>query len=84
MMAEIALVILLPKPPPVYSLTTTTLVMSGCGEPLRADLTERGYRVITLPLDAFRASGGAAFCLTLRLDRRSGATSLPRRRYAVA
>jgi len=61
-----------------------TLVMSGCGEPLRADLTERGYRVITLPLDAFRASGGAAFCLTLRLDRRSGATSLPRRRYAVA
>jgi N-dimethylarginine dimethylaminohydrolase len=48
-----------------------TLLMSGCGEYLRADLTERGYRVITLPLSAFRRSGGAAFCLTLRLDRRS-------------
>jgi arginine dihydrolase len=34
-------------------------------------LETRGYRVIVTPLDAFLRSGGAAFCLTLRLDRRS-------------
>jgi N-dimethylarginine dimethylaminohydrolase len=49
------------------------LVMPACGDKLRAALTERGYRVITLPLDTFLASGGAGFCLTLRLDRRSQA-----------
>ncbi len=48
-----------------------TLVMSGCSERLRADLGERGYRVVTSPLQSFLRSGGAAFCLTLRLDRRS-------------
>jgi N-dimethylarginine dimethylaminohydrolase len=55
-----------------------TLVMPACGAPLRAELTGRGYRVVTVPLDAFRASGGAAFCLTLRLDRRAGAGVQPR------
>jgi N-dimethylarginine dimethylaminohydrolase len=45
------------------------LVMAGCSDPLRADLAERGYRVAATPLDAFRRSGGSAFCLTLRLDR---------------
>jgi N-dimethylarginine dimethylaminohydrolase len=50
-----------------------TLVMPACSEPLRGRLAERGYRVITLPLDTFLASGGAGFCLTLRLDRRSQA-----------
>jgi N-dimethylarginine dimethylaminohydrolase len=49
-----------------------TLVMSRCGERLNANLTERGYRVVTTPLDSFLRSGGAAFCLTLRLDRMSG------------
>jgi len=54
-----------------------TLVLSGCGERLRAELEERGYRVVTTPLGSFLRSGGAAFCLTLRLDRRSTAhTSL--------
>jgi N-dimethylarginine dimethylaminohydrolase len=48
-----------------------TLVVSGCSERLRADLGERGYRVVTSPLQSFLRSGGAAFCLTLRLDRRS-------------
>jgi N-dimethylarginine dimethylaminohydrolase len=48
-----------------------TLVMSGCSERLRSDLGERGYRVVTSPLQSFLRSGGAAFCLTLRLDRRS-------------
>jgi N-dimethylarginine dimethylaminohydrolase len=62
----------------------SNLVMSGCSEKLRADLTERGYRVITSPLDAFRRSGGSAFCLTLRLDRQSAATSVPRLHSAVA
>jgi N-dimethylarginine dimethylaminohydrolase len=48
-----------------------TLLLSGCGPHLRAVLEERGYRVIAVPLDSFLRSGGAAFCLTLRLDRRS-------------
>ncbi len=47
------------------------LVMSGCSERLRAELRERGYRVVASPLQSFLRSGGAAFCLTLRLDRRS-------------
>ncbi len=49
-----------------------TLVMSRCGGRLNANLTARGYRVVTTPLDSFLRSGGAAFCLTLRLDRASG------------
>ena len=48
-----------------------TLIMAGCGERLRATLEERGYRVEVTPLRSFLRSGGAAFCLTLRLDRRS-------------
>jgi len=47
------------------------LVMPACGARLRAVLAERGYRVRITPLPAFLRSGGAAFCLTLRLDRRS-------------
>jgi N-dimethylarginine dimethylaminohydrolase len=48
-----------------------TLVMAGCGQRLRGQLEERGYRVVTTPLGSFLRSGGAAFCLTLRLDLRS-------------
>ena len=51
----------------------TGLILSGCSERLRAVLEERGYRVTATPLDAFLRSGGSAFCLTLRLDRRSAA-----------
>ncbi len=47
------------------------MVMSAASERLRAELNERGYRVVTTPLDSFLRSGGAAFCLTLRLDLRS-------------
>jgi N-dimethylarginine dimethylaminohydrolase len=47
------------------------LIMSGCGRRLRGELTERGYDVVTTPLPSFLRSGGSAFCLTLRLDRRS-------------
>ena len=50
-----------------------TLVLSGCSDSLRGNLAERGYRVIATPLDSFLRSGGSAFCLTLRLDRRSAA-----------
>jgi N-dimethylarginine dimethylaminohydrolase len=49
------------------------LVMPACSPRLRAVLAERGYRVEVKPLPAFLRSGGAAFCLTLRLDRRLGA-----------
>ena len=48
-----------------------TLIMSDCGERLRAELEARGYDVVTTPLRSFLRSGGSAFCLTLRLDRRS-------------
>lgn len=53
------------------------VIMSECSDRLRARLAERGYRVVTTPLSAFLRSGGSAFCLTLRLDRRSGAARLP-------
>lgn len=60
------------------------VVMSECSERLRATLAERGYRVVTTPLHSFLRSGGSAFCLTLRLDRRSaaGSTVLPKRAVA--
>jgi N-dimethylarginine dimethylaminohydrolase len=48
-----------------------TIVMSHCGDRLHRRLSERGYHVITTPLPSFLRSGGAAFCLTLRLDLRS-------------
>jgi N-dimethylarginine dimethylaminohydrolase len=60
-----------------------TLILSGAGARLRANLAERGYRVISTPLRSFLRSGGSAFCLTLRLDRRS-ASAVPARRAAVA
>ena len=48
-----------------------TVVMPGCSHRLRRTLEERRYCVRATPLSAFLRSGGAAFCLTLRLDRRS-------------
>jgi N-dimethylarginine dimethylaminohydrolase len=60
----------------------STLVMSGCSARLRAELEERGYRVVTTPLPSFHRSGGSAFCLTLRLDRSSNRSGV--RRTAVA
>jgi N-dimethylarginine dimethylaminohydrolase len=49
------------------------VVLSACGDALRQRLAERGYRVVTTPLDSFLRSGGSAFCLTLRLNRRTDA-----------
>ena len=61
------------------------VVLSRCSPVLRRSLEERGYRVIETPLGSFLRSGGSAFCLTLRLDRRSGpAASRPAERAAVA
>jgi hypothetical protein len=58
--------------------------MSGCGERLCAELNERGYRVVATPLPSFLRSGGAAFCLTLRLDPRSPSVSAIAPQAAVA
>lgn len=56
------------------------IVMSSCSAALRRRLEEAGYAVHTTPLGAFHRSGGSAFCLTLRLDHRSGAESKALRR----
>lgn len=48
------------------------LLLCHASPTLRAALAERGYRVSIVPVDAFNRSGGAACCLTLRLDHRSG------------
>jgi N-dimethylarginine dimethylaminohydrolase len=50
------------------------LVMSACSDTLRGLLSERGYTVVTTPLQSFLRSGGSAFCLTLRTDRASAAS----------
>ena len=56
----------------------------GLRRPAARALNERGYRVVVTPLHSFLRSGGAAFCLTLRLDRRSVAAAAPPDRAAVA
>ena len=42
---------------------------------LQAILAERGYRCHAVDLSAFLLSGGASFCMTLRLDRLSRAVT---------
>jgi N-dimethylarginine dimethylaminohydrolase len=49
------------------------VVMCWCTPTLRAELESRGYRVHVVPLGSFNRSGGAAYCLTLRLDGKSSA-----------
>jgi ornithine aminotransferase len=44
------------------------VVMCHTSDATRAALTARGYAVHVVPLDSFNRSGGAAYCLTLRLD----------------
>ncbi|MBX3655980.1 MAG: ornithine--oxo-acid transaminase [Ramlibacter sp.] len=44
------------------------VVMCHCSAALEAALQARGYRVHRVPLGSFNRSGGAAYCLTLRLD----------------
>lgn len=49
------------------------IVMASAAPALKRTLTERGYRVRDLDLSPFILSGGAAFCMTLRLDLESAA-----------
>ncbi|MGZ8273553.1 MAG: dimethylarginine dimethylaminohydrolase family protein [Burkholderiaceae bacterium] len=44
------------------------VVVCHASESTRAALTTRGYTVHVVPLNSFNRSGGAAYCLTLRLD----------------
>ena len=44
------------------------VVMCHASAPTHSALTARGYHVNIVPLDSFNRSGGAAYCLTLRLD----------------
>jgi N-dimethylarginine dimethylaminohydrolase len=48
-----------------------TVVMANAPDHVRGLLTERGYTVSDVNLDPFILSGGGAYCMTLRLDRRS-------------
>jgi N-dimethylarginine dimethylaminohydrolase len=51
-----------------------TLIMAKAPARLRARLAERGYRVVEIDLSPFILSGGAAFCMTLRLDHAAART----------
>jgi len=44
------------------------VVLCHASDSLRGQLAERGYRARVVPLESFNRSGGAAYCLTLRLD----------------
>ncbi|HEX2815688.1 MAG TPA: arginine deiminase-related protein [Phenylobacterium sp.] len=47
------------------------LIMARAPASLRAKLQAHGYRLTEVDLDPFILSGGAAYCMTLRLDRTS-------------
>jgi N-dimethylarginine dimethylaminohydrolase len=49
----------------------STVIMARAPASLHAKLGERGYRLVEIDLDPFILSGGAAYCMTLRLDRTS-------------
>lgn len=48
-----------------------TIVMARAADRLRSVLVERGYEVHEIDLAPFIMSGGGAYCMTLRLDRRA-------------
>ena len=50
------------------------VIMARAPASLREKLRDRGYSLVEIDLDPFILSGGAAYCMTLRLDR----TSQPR------
>ncbi len=56
------------------------IVMARPPESLRRKLRARGYTLVETDLDPFIGSGGAAYCMTLRLDR----TSAPAARILAA
>lgn len=45
-----------------------SVIMARAPAALRERLEARGYRLVEIDLDPFILSGGAAFCMTLRLD----------------
>lgn len=45
------------------------IIMSHPSQRLRTRLSERGYEIVEVNLDPFILAGGAAYCMTLRLDR---------------
>jgi N-dimethylarginine dimethylaminohydrolase len=49
-----------------------TVIMAKAPASLREKLTARGYELVEVDLSPFMLSGGAAYCMTLRLDRSSG------------
>ena len=51
------------------------IVMARAPATLKARLSAGGYRVVEVDLDPFILSGGAAYCMTLRLDRTSTPTA---------
>jgi len=53
------------------------IVMCSASAPTLAELTARGYHVNIVPLDSFNRSGGAAYCLTLRLDNATQVSEQP-------
>ena len=54
-----------------------TVVMAEAPARLRRKLEARGYRVVGVDLSPFILSGGAAFCMTLRLDLTSRSAFAP-------
>jgi len=62
-----------------------TVIMARPSLTLRARLAERGYQVLGVDLAPFMLSGGAAFCMTLRLDLASAtAARAPERALAAS
>jgi hypothetical protein len=59
-----------PRTQPAGGNASPQYAVMSCGARLRGRLGS-GCRVVTTPLGSFLRSGGAAFCLTLRLDLRS-------------
>ncbi|MDB5448443.1 MAG: amidinotransferase [Phenylobacterium sp.] len=51
----------------------STVIMARAPASLAETLRVRGYRLVEVDLDSFILSGGAAYCMTLRLDRTSQA-----------
>ena len=52
------------------------IIMARAPESLRHKLTAAGYQLTEVDLDPFILSGGAAYCMTLRLDRTSQPAAL--------
>ena len=52
------------------------VIMARAPKTLRTKLAAHGYRLTEIDLDPFLLSGGAAYCMTLRLDRTSASHPL--------